>query len=246
MSNPVVAEALRGGRVEFGASRVGRGRRRGRRDRDGVRRHRAAGLSALRGQGAAGAAADRERRRGPAGLEPKGDRARLRLPFRRARACRDGARDAGEGRARRKRARMRRPLAAQRAGLPRDGAFGGDAERAAQQLFGQACGLRLPRLRGRDRPEVLCRAGSRGAARGRLRRRRGDRGCSSARRRGASTAARSRPTPFPCGRWRWASPGSGRGRGSSGSARAQPRGSAPRSRPIRRSSPGRDGSTPRS
>ncbi len=155
--------AGRAGRIR--PSRRRRGRRRGWADRAGLRRRRPARLPALGGQGAAGPAADRERRRRPSGLERKGDRARLRLALGRGRARRVGERDAREGRARRKRPRMRRALAAGRGGGPRARPRRPKRRRAAQQLLGQARRLRLPRLRVGNRSEGLRRAGSSGPAR---------------------------------------------------------------------------------
>ena len=65
-----------------------------------------------------------------------------------------------------KRARMRRALAARRRGRPCARPFWPKPRRAAQQLLGEARGLRLRRLRRRHRAEGLCRLGSPRAARG--------------------------------------------------------------------------------
>ena len=59
-----------------------------------------------------------------------------------------------------------RPLAARRSRRPSSCARRRDAHRAAQQLFGEARGLHLLRLRRGDPASRLCRAGSPGPARG--------------------------------------------------------------------------------
>ena len=102
------------------------------------RRRRASRLPALRHQGDAGAAADRERRRRPLRLRAAGDRARLRLARRHRDARRPRRRHAGARWRRLRRARLRRACAARRGS--RIGARGarGRADGAAQQLLGQA------------------------------------------------------------------------------------------------------------
>ena len=160
MDNPVLVEVTRGHAGRIAPSRRRRGGRCGRRPRccrlGDVERPR---LSALRRQGAPGPAAGRERHRGAIRADRRGDRARLRVPFGRAGACGDGGRHAGQGRAGRRAASNAAPIGpwARRAGRAL-AAAGEQAERPAQQLLRQACGLRLPRLRARRGPEGL-RAG---------------------------------------------------------------------------------------
>ena len=107
MSNPVLVEVLRGGIVESrhrGAVYVCGARRQG---CAGNRRHGAAGVSALGGQGDPGAAAGRDGRGRRLWLRQPGTGAGLRLPYRRGDAYRAGGLDAGARRARRDGAGMR-------------------------------------------------------------------------------------------------------------------------------------------
>ena len=175
MANPVVVEVTRGDRVEFRPSRRRRGGRRGGSHRHGLRRRGAGGLSALGGQGAAGLAAHRKRRGRPLGAERPGNCAGLRVPFRQRGSCRDRPLDAGQGRPRRERARMRRALAARRSSRPGARALRRNAERVAQQLLRQTRRLHLRGLGHGRRSQELCRAGSSGSARGRSSDRGGDR-----------------------------------------------------------------------
>ena len=93
------------------------------------------------------------------GLSDKEIALALRVPLGQRRPCRNRARHARQGWPRRTRARMRRSLAARRGRGARAGALGRSAERAAQQLLGQARWLRLPFLRHGSGAEGLCRAG---------------------------------------------------------------------------------------
>ena len=103
------------------------------------------------------------------GLTRCRDRPCLRLPFRRAGACRNGTWHPREGRPRRRLPRMRHAMAARRGGAARPCRLGRKAERAAQQLLRQARGLRLSRLRPRRGAGGLCQPGASGAG-GRARR----------------------------------------------------------------------------
>ena len=118
-------------------------------------RHRAAGLRPLGHQAAAGAAADRERRRRSLRRQRGGDRARLRLPQRRAAPCRAGDGLARAHRLQRRRSRMRQPRALsgseRRSADPRRPQAG----RHLQQLLRQAYRLPLHRPSSRRADERL-------------------------------------------------------------------------------------------
>ena len=148
------------------------------------------------------------------GLTTGRDRAGLRLALGRGQHVATRLRDAREGRPRRgsaSNAGRTGRSARRRRGRWRPSRR--NAFRPAQQLLGQARRLRLPRLRGRDRPGGLRLARSPrparrdGGARGNHWRRR------SARKTGRSTAARSRPTRSRSARWRSGFARFGRGRG---------------------------------
>ena len=248
MTNPVVVEVLRGERVEFahrGAGAVVDADGRavfafGDIERPVYPRSAVKALQAL--PLIESGAADR------LGLERQGDRARLRLAFRRRASMsrwrarcspRPDATTARSNAARTGRSAKRPPARSPvRADSPSALHNNCSGKHAGFVCLACAAGVGA---------EGLCRAGSPGAARGRRRRspdvtRRG-----STRRRAASTAARSRPTPFPCGRWRSGFARFATGRGLA-PERARGGGADPR-RGRRASGAGRrsrDGSTPRS
>ena len=189
------------------ASRCRRGVRRCRQGGALDRRRRRAGIPALGGQGDPGPAAGRKRRGRSLRLRRQGIGAGLRLAFGRAGACGAGERHAGEGGARRQRARMRRALAVEPGCDHRAGALAAAAPSALHnncsgKHSGFLCGCRHLRINhpgyvGADHPyQEMCA--------GRWRR---SPAPSTPNATAASTAARSRPMRCRCKTWRPALPG---------------------------------------